>query len=153
MIKHDYKPQNNKRFFKQSFFDHLPVWATHPYMILSVAALTMILTYMLSKNNESLPQDNNDMQIGLADTAGSKEIESTVLNSDSPEYESGEITIQASSNSTDSLSAPSEKEAHYGEPIDIPLQLETITSLDNRLKPLENNNKWLRELRRYMMKE
>jgi len=52
MIKHDYKAQNNKRFFNREWFKHLPLWTTHPFSIISMAILVTLLAYFLSDNSK-----------------------------------------------------------------------------------------------------
>jgi murein DD-endopeptidase MepM/ murein hydrolase activator NlpD len=124
MIKHDYKPQNNKRIFNKGIFDHIPAWATHPYMILSMAVLIMLLAYLLSQ--DGTPQKEIPVK-------------------DLEEYESGEITIQAIEPPNNIQSPISNRPANYTDPIEIPLQLESLSPPNNHIKLLESPDKWLTE--------
>ncbi len=126
MIKHDYKPQNNKRFFKRGLLQHIPAWATHPYMILSMAAFTMFLAFLISKDSDTPAEE----------LANPPEI---------AEYETGEITIQAMQQSSSSQPAPNTKSSHYSDPIEIPLQLESLAQQDDPLRILERTSKWRSE--------
>jgi murein DD-endopeptidase MepM/ murein hydrolase activator NlpD len=126
MIKHDYKPQNNKRFFDKGFFDHIPAWATHPYMIISMAVLVMALAFLLSKDNQ---------------------IDEPSIPKSIPLTETGEIIIQApdatSIESTPLIdSGQGSKSIDYSDPIDIPLQLESTLIPDSELKSLDIDRKW-----------
>ncbi len=133
MIKHDYKPQNNKRFFKQGFFHHIPTWATHPYMILSMAALIMILAIFLS-NESPLKTETADGTLTASVKTDSDE-----------EFESGEVIIQALPLSDSSPTNPTKNTSIYGEPIDIPLNLKKYSSLNKPIEPLNSSDKWLTE--------
>lgn len=124
MIKHDYKPQNNKRIFNKGVFDHIPVWATHPYMILSMAALISMLAYLLSR--DGAPQT----EIPAKDIA---------------EYESGEITIQAVESKSGAEFPVSKTQGNYTDPIEIPLQLESNSEQNSRLKLQDSPDNWLSE--------
>jgi len=129
MIKHDYKPQNNKRILNQGFFDHLPAWATHPYMILSMAVLTMLLAFLLSEDNESqLEQSGNEL-----------------TQSDAAEYQSGEININNLQVEPSVSSANTTQSPNYSEPIDIPLQFSSSSTQDSEIKPSTTADKWLSE--------
>jgi len=130
MIKHDYKPQNNKRVFNKGIFDHLPAWATHPYMILSMAILTMLLAFLLSKDNAHQPELINVELINQSDTI---------------EFRSGEINIQRLQAEPDLSSTATAQSPNYSEPIDIPLQFESLSTQDNQLKHLTTTDKWLTE--------
>lgn len=124
MIKHDYKPQNNKRVFNKGIFDHIPVWATHPYMILSMAILISMLAYLLSKDN--VPQTD----VPAKDTA---------------EYESGEIIFQATEPPSSDKFRVGKNGGNYTDPIEIPLQLESMTDRNSRLKLQDSPDIWLSE--------
>ncbi len=124
MIKHDYKPQNNKRIFNKAVFDYIPTWATHPYMILSMAVLISMLAYLLSQ--DSAPQT----EIPVKDAA---------------EYESGEITIQATELTPSSEFSISKTQGNYTDPIEIPLQLETMVDQNSRIKLQDSPDNWLAE--------
>lgn len=141
MIKHDYRPQNNKRFFEPGFFDRIPAWATHPYMILSMAILIMMLAILLSKDNDSLTQSN------LNDSIPVKQIQ---------EYETGEILIHSPDISVSEINSEinkmgselpvqQAKTSNYGDPIEIPLQFESPAVNSNSIKPLDATDKWLSE--------
>lgn len=124
MIKHDYKPQNNKRIFNKGVFDHIPAWATHPYMILSMAALISMLAFLLSQDGAP------PTEIPARDTA---------------EYESGEITIQAIESTSDAEFPVSKGQGNYTDPIEIPLQLELISEQNSRAKLQDSPENWLAE--------
>ena len=127
MIKHDYKPQNNKRFFDKGFFDHIPAWATHPFMIFSMALLVMALAFLLSSENTA--EDN------------------TVSNY--ADVETGEITIQAPDKAIERTPVVDVnhkiKDIDYSDPIDIPLQLESTLIAEGELEPLDIERKWKTE--------
>jgi len=133
MIKHDYKPQNNKRIFNHGFIDRLPAWATHPFMILSMAILIMLLAFLLSKDNQSqLEQTSNN----------------PVVNKD-VKYQSGEIDIHnAEVVPATGLTPQSEstiQSPNYSEPFEIPLQLSSIAKPDNQERSSTKADKWSKE--------
>jgi len=128
MIKHDYKPQNNKRFFEPSLFSKLPAWATHPYMIFSMAVLIMLLAILLSNDIEQ----QSDLEADLKPA--------------NQEYNSGEISIEAPQNTV--INQPNSHPpatANYSEPIEIPLQIESSQLSDTSLKLLDTTDKWRSE--------
>jgi len=127
MIKHDYRPQNNKRIFKHGFFDHLPAWATHPYMILSMALLTMTLTYFLSLDEQQPDKVPTNIELSQANV---------------PEYRSGEINLNGLDQPIDDQAIPIIQLTHYSDPIDIPLQFDSLSSSN---KPLKTRSKWQSE--------
>ncbi len=126
MIKHDYKPSNNKRIFNKAFFDHIPAWATHPYMILSMAVLIMLLAYLLSMDEGSQPKI-------------------ATPNTKTAEFASGEIIIQAKPSPSNRGTYPPGNQTNYGDPVDIPLQLESLSSQNIQFRPLGASDKWLTE--------
>jgi len=139
MIKHDYKPQNNKRIFQKGLFDRLPAWATHPYIIFSMAALIMLLAILLSK-------DSSNEVLRPSELITVDETES--------ETDSGEISLQiAESKNSEPEVAASDKrktgeiphESNYSDPIEIPLQIETLSSQEMELSQLDSTEHWKSE--------
>lgn len=134
MIKHDYKPQNSKRFYKPGFFERLPVWATHPYMIFSMAALIMMLAIFLSKDNEQ---------------SSTSSTEETLIVS---EFDSGEISIQSPTNpkETSSQYNPELTIEHsineqFSSPIEIPLDFSAINKTEVDPIQQEYEQQWRSE--------
>ncbi len=140
MIKHDYKPQNSKRIFKKSFFDRLPPWATHPYIILSTAAFFMVLAYLLSAESEQTV--NNPI-----------EFTKSQLPANQSNTESGDIPLNVDPpvakllNSSTAVSVQSHQttDSNYSDPVEIPLQLNSVVSAEADLSPLNSEAQWRSE--------
>ncbi|MEP1740053.1 MAG: peptidoglycan DD-metalloendopeptidase family protein [Kangiellaceae bacterium] len=140
MIKHDYKPQNSKRIFKKGFFDRLPPWATHPYLILSTAAFFMLLAYLLSSDTEQ--PISNEIEINKAQKSLSDD-----------DIESGDIPLNVSAPKAEPIASvsalSSSKEIsmgdNYSDPIEIPLQLSAFTSAESDLSTLNSEPNWRSE--------
>ncbi len=144
MIKHDYKPQNNKRFFEPRFYDRIPAWATHPFTIFAMAGLVMMLAIILSQDNQK-DSDLNKSAIPKSSLAQTK------LHEPSPEdqYTAGELAINIEENTVTTKSldhqTDSPNNANYSQPIEIPLQ---ISSMFDQIAPTNTNSKddvWKRE--------
>lgn len=138
MIKHDYKPQNNKRIFRKGPFDRLPAWATHPYMILSTAALVMTLAFLLSRDDApSAPQP--------------KEI--LISQVEQNEQQSGEISLRLANENQAEIAEPIAKSnepsqrgsSNYTVPVEIQLQLDSLSSHESEISPLNASERWLSE--------
>jgi len=133
MIKHDYKPHNNKRFFEPRFYDRIPAWVTHPFTIFAMAVLVVMLAILLSKDgqNDSALVDHPTEE-ALAVKLNSKNPSS----SDQPASEdsTAEAIIQ---NDTD-------RRANYSDPIDIPLEFDSVSTA-NSLQKQSNNVHWKKE--------
>jgi len=143
MIKHDYKPHNNKRFFEPRFYDRLPAWATHPFTIIAMAGLVMMLAVLLSNNNQSEAETNEAHQ-------------PVVSQSDQQaQFDSGQLSIISSSSVTESSlekiskampdSNDSNSDTNYSDPIDIPLQLDSLSIHKGNLPYKINESKWTKE--------
>ena len=130
MIKHDYKPQNDKRLFKSSLSNKLPAWATHPFMIIFMAALIMALAIFLSSDQ---PLTTNNSEI-------------VPPSNTQTDYNQGEIQLytqldtntQSDENQTDLEESPS----NYSEPIEIPLEIVSSQQTTELLSPFETQDKW-----------
>ena len=136
MIKHDYKPQNNKRLFGPTLLSRLPAWATHPFMIIFMAALIMLLAIFLSddtQNPNTLNPDNKPL--------------TTTQPQDINTYNKGEISlvstdIDVSEEKTDE----SMEDNQYSAPIEIPLEISSSSTNETILKPFDTLNQWQSEM-------
>ena len=138
MIKHDYKPQSEKRIFKKGFFDRLPAWATHPYLILSMAVLVMALAIILSKDNS---------------TEVSSAPEAITIDKPTNSTSSGEISLQLADEKNTSELKPlsnsnkknrSSDSSSYSDPIEIPLTLSSMSSKEVEIRHL-SEDQWQSE--------
>lgn len=137
MIKHDYKPQNSKRIFKKGFFDRLPPWATHPYLILSTAAFFIVLAYLLSADNDQ----------SVATEIEINPLEQTVNELDT---DSGDIPLNVKAPRAEpvaQVSAPSRSSDmsvgdNYSDPIEIPLKISSLISPESDITVLSPEQKW-----------
>jgi murein DD-endopeptidase MepM/ murein hydrolase activator NlpD len=141
MIKHDYKPQNSKRLFKKSFFDRLPPWATHPYLILSTAALFMLLAYLLSKDSQEPISEQVELDIS-SNQAQQKATQSgdIPLSVKTPANIAKESVASATNATNRSIDSKS-----YSDPIEIPLQLDSLVAPKADLDPIEPLTQWRSE--------
>ncbi len=143
MIKHDYKPQNDKRIFKKGFFDRLPAWATHPYIILSTAALFMLLGVLLSKDNQ--PDNQSELELNIAETTSppqATESGDIPLSLSTPTKPKAEPVI-SSIDPTPRKTVIRPSETNYSDPIEIPLQLDSFITVESELDVLSEQAKWL----------
>ncbi|MCF6194425.1 MAG: peptidoglycan DD-metalloendopeptidase family protein [Kangiellaceae bacterium] len=145
MIKHDYKPHNNKRFFEPRFYHRIPAWATHPFTIIAMAGLVMMLAILLSRDDQSeteiieahQPIVSKSEQEAQFDSGELELIDNNSVNESSIEKISKAVS--------DSSGYGSYSNSNYSDPIDIPLQLDSISIHKGSLKYETNDSKWTKE--------
>lgn len=125
MIKHDYRPQNNQKYFKPPFFERLPAWASHPYAIISTAAFFLLITILLFKDNQIENNQQTDTVIDIKKTISS----TLAINDNAPLKE---VSIK-------------NEGANYSAPINIPLSFVQAIPQQQKTNLLETSNKWKTE--------
>lgn len=142
MIKHDYKPQNNKRFFEPSYFDRFPSWATHPFMIIGFAALVMLIAILINRDGQK--DVETEPSIVIQEDASESRVNKgeLVLTNLSSE------TIQTEPNSTQKATLTNQallSLTNYSAPIDIPLEIESVSAQSQQTTRTDLNDKWQKE--------
>jgi len=107
MIKHDYKPQsyNTRQSWRRP---KIPAWLTHPYLILSMAALVLMLALILSADKNK--DEGEQLQITPVELQLGEQTSRVI---DQPES-----------------SAPISEEAQWSQPIELPLAINEPSSND-----------------------
>jgi len=136
MIKHDYKPQNNKRLFGPTLLSRLPAWVTHPFMIIFMATLIMLLAIFLSDDTQNPNTLNPDVQ-PLTPIQPQK----------TSTYDKGEIPLVSTSTGTNEDTADKTVEdSNYSAPIEIPLEISSSSTNETILKPFDTLSQWQSEM-------
>jgi len=132
MIKHDYQPQNNKRLFKPTLLSRLPAWATHPFMIISMAALTMLLAIFLSSDAQN-PDTLNPSDESLTITQPQE----------TNTFTQGQISLldKGEADDRNEFNEPTE-DSNYSAPIEIPLEISSNLTNESILKPFDTLDQW-----------
>jgi murein DD-endopeptidase MepM/ murein hydrolase activator NlpD len=118
MIKHDYKPQSNKKLLEKPLQIKIPEWLTHPYLIIATATAVLSLAIVLS-----FPDSKEEVPASI-DALG-EAIQLDLIQQ--------ETTQQSSQNTA------------YSEPIDIQLEIKSnVEPLSSDL-PIISESSWKSE--------